>query len=97
MRLEARLKHDTQPCSLAPAPERERARPHQTHLAAPYVDQLRQCPQATGRAQAQTLKVGDQAPAFSVASSTGKTVALADYLGKSNVVLFFYIGAFTDT
>ena len=48
-------------------------------------------------AQAQTLKVGDQAPAFSVASSTGKTVALADYLGKSNVVLFFYIGAFTDT
>jgi len=48
-------------------------------------------------AQAQTLKVGDQAPAFSVTSSTGKTVALADYLGKSNVVLFFYIGAFTDT
>ena len=48
-------------------------------------------------AQAQSLKVGDQAPAFSVISSTGKAVALADYLGKKNVVLFFYIGAFTDT
>ena len=50
-----------------------------------------------GAAQAQSLKVGDQAPAFSVISSTGKAVALADYLGKKNVVLFFYIGAFTDT
>jgi len=50
-----------------------------------------------GAAQAQTLKVGDKAPAFSVISSTGKPVALADYAGKKNVVLFFYIGAFTDT
>ncbi len=50
-----------------------------------------------GAAQAQTLKVGDKAPAFSVASTTGKPVALADYLGKSHVVLFFYIAAFTDT
>lgn len=51
----------------------------------------------SGAAQAQSLKVGDKAPAFSIASSTGKPVALADYLGKKNVVLFFYIGAFTDT
>ncbi len=50
-----------------------------------------------GAAQAQTLKVGDKAPAFSVASTFGKPVALADYLGKANVVLFFYIAAFTDT
>ncbi len=50
-----------------------------------------------GTVQAQTVKVGDKAPAFSLPSSTGKPVALADYLGKSNVVLFFYIGAFTDT
>lgn len=48
-------------------------------------------------AQAQTLKVGDKAPDFSVISSTGKPVALADYAGKKNVVLFFYIAAFTDT
>lgn len=50
-----------------------------------------------GTLQAQTLKVGDKAPAFSVISTTGKPVALADYLGKKHVVLFFYIAAFTDT
>ncbi len=50
-----------------------------------------------GAAHAQTLKVGDKAPAFSVISTTGKPVALADFAGKKNVVLFFYIAAFTDT
>jgi len=50
-----------------------------------------------GAALAQPLKIGDKAPAFSLPSSTGKPVALADYLGKTNVVLFFYIAAFTDT
>lgn len=50
-----------------------------------------------GTAQAQSLKIGDKAPAFSVISTTGKPVALADYAGKKNVVLFFYIAAFTDT
>lgn len=50
-----------------------------------------------GAAQAQAPKVGDRAPAFSVMSTTGKPVALADYLGRKNVVLFFYIAAFTDT
>lgn len=48
-------------------------------------------------AQAQSLKVGDKAPDFSVTSSTGKPVTLGDYLGKKNVLLFFYIAAFTDT
>lgn len=48
-------------------------------------------------ALAQSLKVGDKAPDFSVISSTGKPVALGDYLGKKNVLLFFYIAAFTDT
>jgi len=47
--------------------------------------------------QAQTLKTGDKAPDFSVVSTTGKPVALGDYLGKKNIVLFFYIAAFTDT
>jgi cytochrome oxidase Cu insertion factor (SCO1/SenC/PrrC family) len=50
-----------------------------------------------GSVQAQSLKVGDKAPAFSVISTTGKPVALADYAGKKNVVLFFYVAAFTDT
>jgi peroxiredoxin Q/BCP len=50
-----------------------------------------------GAAQALPLKAGDKAPAFSVMSTTGKSVALADYLGKKHVVLFFYVAAFTDT
>ena len=49
-----------------------------------------------GGAQAQGLKEGDKAPAFSAPSSTGKPIALKDYAGKS-VVLFFYIAAFTNT
>ncbi len=52
---------------------------------------------AAGTAHAMPLKVGDKAPAFSVMSTTGKAVALADYLGRKHVVLFFYIAAFTDT
>ena len=47
-------------------------------------------------AQAQALKEGDKAPAFSAPSSTGKPLALKDFAGKS-VVLFFYIAAFTNT
>jgi hypothetical protein len=47
-------------------------------------------------AQAQALKEGDKAPAFSAPSSTGKSLGLKDFPGKS-VVMFFYIGAFTKT
>lgn len=35
------------------------------------------------------LKVGDQAPVFSLNDATGKTVKLADFKGKK-IVLFFY-------
>ena len=35
------------------------------------------------------LKVGDPAPAFTVATSGGGRVSLADYLGQ-NVILYFY-------
>ena len=47
-------------------------------------------------AQAQALKEGDKAPAFSAASTTGKMLGLKDFPGKV-VVLWFYIGAFTKT
>jgi len=36
------------------------------------------------------LHVGMKAPAFSAQDATGKTIQLADYLGKANVVLYFY-------
>ncbi len=35
------------------------------------------------------LKIGDQAPTFSLQDATGKTVKLADYKGQK-LVLFFY-------
>ena len=35
-------------------------------------------------------RVGDKAPDFSVAASDGTTVHLKNYLGKGNIVLYFY-------
>jgi peroxiredoxin Q/BCP len=46
-------------------------------------------------AQAAPLKVGDKAPDFSLPDQTGKQVKLSDFLGTKNVVLAFYVLAFT--
>jgi hypothetical protein len=45
------------------------------------------------------LGVGDKAPTFTLPATTApeKGLSLADYLGKKNVVLFGFIGAFTPT
>ena len=50
-----------------------------------------------GAASAQSkLKVGDMAPDFTLNSTpAGKPVHLADFQGKKNVVLAFYVLAFT--
>lgn len=42
-----------------------------------------------------TLKVGDKAPDFTLPSTNGGSVHIADYLGKSTVVLAFFPAAFT--
>ena len=47
-------------------------------------------------AQPQThLKVGDLAPDFTLRDTEGKEVKLSDFRGKKNVVLAFYVLAFT--
>jgi cytochrome oxidase Cu insertion factor (SCO1/SenC/PrrC family) len=42
-----------------------------------------------------TLKVGDMAPDFTLPATDGTKVKLSDFRGKSNVVLAFYVLAFT--
>ena len=42
-----------------------------------------------------TLRVGDAAPDFTLPSTAGEKVKLSDFKGKKNVVLAFYVLAFT--
>ena len=51
----------------------------------------------TGSSQTPTaeLKVGDQAPAFELPGSDGRTHRLSEYRGKSAVVLAWFPKAFT--
>ncbi len=41
------------------------------------------------------LKVGDSAPDFALTDTNGQVVKLSDFRGKKNVVLAFYVLAFT--
>jgi peroxiredoxin Q/BCP len=45
--------------------------------------------------RAAELKVGDPAPAFSLAGSDGKTYKLEDFKGKQTVVVAWFPKAFT--
>jgi len=42
-----------------------------------------------------SLKVGDMAPDFALRSDQNATVKLSDYRGKKDVILAFYVLAFT--
>jgi cytochrome oxidase Cu insertion factor (SCO1/SenC/PrrC family) len=46
-------------------------------------------------AQATKLKVGDMAPDFTLPDQNRNKVTLSDFRGKQNVVLAFYVLAFT--
>lgn len=46
-------------------------------------------------AAAAPLRVGDEAPDFSLVDQHGKVVRLSDFRGRSNVVVAFYVRAFT--
>jgi len=45
--------------------------------------------------EAASLAVGDRAPDFALPDQEGKVVKLSDFRGKKNVVLAFYVLAFT--
>lgn len=42
-----------------------------------------------------TLSVGDDAPLFSLLDENNKTISLADYIGKKQVLVYFYPKAMT--
>jgi hypothetical protein len=44
---------------------------------------------------APAVEVGDKAPDFVMHSTTAETLRLSDYQGKKNVLLFFFLAAFT--
>ena len=46
-------------------------------------------------AKAAPLNVGDKAPDFTLPDQNGNKVKLSDFLGKKNVVVAFYVLAFT--
>jgi len=46
-------------------------------------------------AGAADLKIGDRAPEFVLPDQEGRVVKLSDFKGKRNVVLAFYVLAFT--
>jgi cytochrome oxidase Cu insertion factor (SCO1/SenC/PrrC family) len=50
---------------------------------------------ATGPVAA--LEVGDKAPTFTLPATTQEKFSLGDLIGKKNIVLFGFIGAFTPT
>lgn len=50
---------------------------------------------STSAAAPVALKVGDQAPNFTLPDQHGQDISLSQFRGKKNVVLAFYVLAFT--
>ena len=63
---------------------------NKTQAAAPAA-----APQQPPAAPKTHLKVGDPAPDFTLSNTKGEKVKLSDFRGKKNVVLAFYVLAFT--
>ncbi len=64
-------------------------------LALPAVQCTAQAPQTPPPAPKTHLKAGDPAPEVALNDHNGKPFKLSDFKGKKNVVLAFYVLAFT--
>jgi hypothetical protein len=53
-------------------------------------------PQEDVKVSHTSLKAGDTAPDFTLLDNKWKQIHLSDYRGKKNVVLAFYVLAFTE-
>ena len=60
-----------------------------------YAQQQQQPPPQSPAIAHTTLKVGDMAPDFTLPDNQGHRVTLSDFRGKKNVILAFYVLAFT--
>lgn len=56
---------------------------------------LAACAQTAPAPPPMTLKVGNMAPDFTLPDTTGQKVTLSEFRGKNNVVLAFFVLAFT--
>ncbi len=52
---------------------------------------------AVGPGPARAVEVGEPAPAFTLASTTGADISLSDFRGKKWVLLEFYVADFAPT
>jgi hypothetical protein len=50
-----------------------------------------------GASLATALEIGEQAPDFSLPSTTGETISLSQFRGKKHVLLEFYVNDFGAT
>jgi cytochrome oxidase Cu insertion factor (SCO1/SenC/PrrC family) len=46
---------------------------------------------------APAVEVGDKTPDFTMHSTVGESLRLSDFQGKKNVLIFFFLAAFTGT
>ena len=64
-------------------------------IALSFAALAQQASQPPSAAPKTHLKVGDAAPDFNLRGTDGKNYTLSEFKGKKNVVLAFYILAFT--
>lgn len=82
-------------CQSAPRPDAARQNAAPANAAAENGNVASAAAPQQPAAPVTHLKAGDPAPDFALTDTEGQTVRLSDFRGKKNVVLAFYVLAFT--